>query len=93
MRDQRDMMIQRQAEVISDLRAQLQKRAAEVDNLRREFQQKALAAHYYQMLQKSIMENETLQSEWRRFITIAKLSFDEPIEGLTKTDMAGSYDW
>jgi hypothetical protein len=81
-----DVMIDRQARLISEQRAIIDGLRKDNDRLDIENERLRRSAGYYDMLQKAIVESPTLQSEWRRFIAIAKLSFDEPVKGLTRTE-------
>lgn len=77
MRDQKQMMIDRQAEIISDLRKQLQHRDSKVVELEIEISRIKPAATFYLDLQKQVKNNPTLLSEWRRFCSFLKMAADQ----------------
>lgn len=77
MRDQQQMMIDRQAELISDLRKQLQSRDKRIVELELELSRMDTPAKFYLDMQKQIKENPTLLSEWQRFCTFLKIGADQ----------------
>jgi hypothetical protein len=77
MRDQSDMMIEKQAELISKLRADNAQLQQKLDQQYRDIERLRMPARFYNDLQKQILENPTLQSEWERFLTFLKMSGEE----------------
>jgi hypothetical protein len=71
-------MIQRQAEIISRLNKQLaeihDQHAKVLARNLSEYQRIAPYAHFYEELQKTIIENPTLIEEWSRFLLLVKLT-------------------
>lgn len=77
MRDQNLMMIDRQAEIITDLRNQLKQQVTRVAQLENEVSALAPAAKFYTDLQEQVQKNPLLLSEWRRFCSFLKIGADE----------------
>lgn len=83
--DQQDSrMYEAQARIISNLRQQLVETTKQKEHLI------SLVGYgtYYRIMQEAIMENETLQDEWNRFVSMLKLcvpDFEEKMQNLTKS--------
>ncbi len=67
---------QKQAEIIDKLNKEIQSLKKENDRLA----MKEKAADFYLLLQQSILSNEIVMEEWRRFISIVKLSVPDSNE-------------
>lgn len=77
MRDPRDMMIQRQAEIITELRAVPAKLEDRIIKLEREIDRLKVPAQYWLDMQKQIVETPLLQGQWETFLMYMKLAADE----------------
>lgn len=77
MRDPRDMMVERQAEIISSQNEQLrtikEKHDAQVNALRREIKEMRVYSEFYKKLQETILSNPTLINEWQSFMLLVKM--------------------
>jgi len=96
VRDQQTMMIDAQAKHISRLNAEVISLKKEIDRLRDEKDRNRDIASHYLTIQKAIIEHPPLMSAWRQFITMARLTCSEPVEGLTKSSKqqaAESFDY
>lgn len=77
MRDQRDMMIEKQAQLISTYRSNISKLEAERDRLKNEIDSLHRPAKFYLELQKQVGENPIVQAEWDRFLLVLKMAADD----------------
>ena len=82
-------MIERQAQIITDLRKQLaeandhhQRRYARMESTYRDL---AVYGNFYKQMQKIIVENPTLVEEWGRFCLLMKLT-DPSADQIKKTE-------
>lgn len=71
--DQRDRMIQMQAEHITKLRDKAREAFREVDEARATARSAKRSAHYYDMIQKACLEDETVMAEWQRFCAVLQM--------------------
>lgn len=80
MRSQSELMIEKQAEIIGRLHAQLKTLSNQRDKLLFEIDQLKKPAAYYMELQHAVLKDADLQREWDRFLILLKLK-DADISG------------
>lgn len=69
-----NMMIERQAQRITELNKIISDLERRVNRLQSEIENRHKAGGFYLELQKAILDNPTLQAEWSRFLVILRLS-------------------
>jgi len=86
MSNSESMMIAKQAEIISSQNEQLRKFRSEQEKLAIKVFQMSAAAGFYEKIQKAVMENPTLQSEWENFLTVLRLTIPEAVNWTSEPD-------
>jgi predicted RNase H-like nuclease (RuvC/YqgF family) len=77
MRDPRQMMIDRQAQIITDQRSTIDRLHAQNQSLKSENARLRKSAETYDTLVEQVLSNPTLQAEWDRFLSFLKMAGDE----------------
>lgn len=83
---QKQSMIDAQARLITKLNYEIDSNRISIAKLERRIESLSVTAGYYELIQKSIEDDDMLQDAWCQFITTLKLRTTKAIPGLTSSE-------